>query len=213
MKRKIEAPEEEEVARKMARIEEVNSDNTENAVKHYNNESTSVVLQSYVLNDLKALEKKWNLRNGEPINVSDEAKDGSNICVVLKTSLFEAVKNNLLQVIKTDPDIEKAEITRTTKAKSNSGKADVEYIAKIYLNKGDNKHQIILTCYTTTCQIMLQKRGKHTKFPELGGRFVPKFFMEYYIVPFAQKMLETHQNLDDVILSSSLQGNGQIAPQ
>ena len=107
MKRKY--PEKElNFANKMARIEELDHETSNaNAVKVYNNEFANVVLQSYVLNDLKALEKKWSLRNISPIKVSEEAKDGSNLHVDMKTSLFEAVKNNLLQVLNSDPDIEK----------------------------------------------------------------------------------------------------------
>ena len=88
-----------------------------------------------------------------------------------------------------DPDVEKVTTSRVTKAKSNSGDAAVEFMADIVLLKDGVKHEIIMKCFTTKCRIQLQKRGKHIKFNELGGKFVPKYFMEYYIVPFAEKCL------------------------
>ena len=52
-------------------------------------------MKEYILNDLKAFEKKWKMRNITPIKVSEEASNGSSIHVDLKTSLFKAVKNSL----------------------------------------------------------------------------------------------------------------------
>ena len=196
MKRKFENTEEDRPVIKMARIEEIENTSTE-VTKKYNNESAKVILAQYTLNDLKALENKFNRCYATPIEVSEEAIDGSSIHVDLKTSLFESVKHNLIQVLNTDPDIEKAATTRVTKAKSNSGEADVEYMADVVFIKGGNKHQVILKCFTTKCRIQIQKRGKHVKFPELGSKFVPKYFMDFYIVPFASKILSSNPSLDD----------------
>ena len=54
------------------------------------------------------------------IRLNCEAVNGSNISVVMKTSLFEVVKNNFLTVLLDDKDVEKAEVTRTAKAKKAS---------------------------------------------------------------------------------------------
>ena len=95
-----------------------------------------------------------------------------------------------------DPNIEKAITSRITKAKSNSGDAAVEYMADIVLIKDGNKHEIILKCFRTKCRIQLQKRGKHVTFAELDGKFVPKYFMDYYIIPFAEQILVAITSLD-----------------
>ena len=135
--------------------------------------------------------------NVTPNKVSKEAKDGSSIHVDFKTSLFEAVKCNIVQVLNKDPNIEKVTTSRVTKAKSNSGDAAVEFMADVVLIKDGVKHEIIMKCFTTKCKIQLQKRGKHVKFNELDGKFVPKYFMENYIVPFAEKILASHSSLDE----------------
>ena len=44
----------------MARIEEINQSES-GAIKKYNNGEAKVVMKEYILNDLKALEKKWKL--------------------------------------------------------------------------------------------------------------------------------------------------------
>ena len=210
MKRKLEYTEEGTVqARKMARIEEIQTTyNTSSNIvkksqgeteeaKKYTDEAANVVFAEYTLNDLNALETKFSLCNVEPIKVSKEAKDGSSIHIDLKTSLFEAMKQNLIPILNTDPDIEKAATRRITKAKSNSGTANVEYLADIVVIKGGNKHEIILKYFTTKCRIQVQKRGKHMKFSDLGDKYVPKFFMDYYIVPLAKKIEACNPNMDE----------------
>ena len=107
------------------------------------------------------------------------------------------MKQNLIPILNTDPDIEKAVTTRVTKAKSNSGTASVEYMADIVLIKGGYKHEIILKCFTTKCRIQVQKRGKHVKFADLGDKFVPKIFMDYYIVLLAKKIVTVNPTIDD----------------
>ena len=208
MKRKLEYIEERSIeVRKMARMEEIQTANTFSSAivmndqtevaKKYNNDDAKVVFAEYTLNDLNALETKFSLCNVEAIKVSKEAKDGSSIHVDLKTSLFEAMKQNLIPILNTDEDIEKAVTTRVTKAKSNSGTANVEYMADIVVIKGGYKHEIILKYFTTKCRIQVQKRGKHVKFADLGDKFVPRFFMDYYIVPLAKKILSCNPNMDE----------------
>ena len=67
----------------------------------------------------------------------------------------------------------------------------------ITLNKDGVKHEVILTCYNTANRLYVQKRGVHSRFESLGGSFVPKYFMEHYLVPFAQKVLEDNPDIDE----------------
>ena len=62
-------------------------------------------MKEYILNDLKAFEKIWKMRNITPIKVSEEASNASSIHVDLKTSLFEAVKNIFVTVVQSYPNI------------------------------------------------------------------------------------------------------------
>ena len=116
---------------KIARLEEINQGES-GAIKKYKDGEAEVVMKEYILNDLKAFEKKWKMRNITPIKVSEEASNGSSIHVDLKTSLFEAVKNSFVKVVQSDPNISKVEQRRIVKAKTNNtGDADVEYIFEI----------------------------------------------------------------------------------
>ena len=138
--------------------------------KIFNKDDTKILTKEYVLNDVNAIEKKWNLRNVEPITVSNEAVNGSNISVVMKTSLFEVVKNNFLSVLVNDKHVEKAEVTRTAKAKaSNGSNAEVEYMIDITFSKEDVKHDVVLTCYNTCNRLYVQKRGAQVRYNSLGG--------------------------------------------
>ena len=100
-----------------------------------------MVTREYVLNDVNALEKKWNLRNVNPIRVSKEAINGSNISVVMKTSLFEVVKNNFISVLQKDTYIVKAEIQRSCQAQASNGfNAEVEFTIEIIFEKEGVNH-------------------------------------------------------------------------
>ena len=56
-----------------------------------------VVQRNYFLNDSGALKKKVRHANRkDPCNRGTEARDGSNVVVLLKTSFFEHVKGNFV---------------------------------------------------------------------------------------------------------------------
>ena len=75
--------------------------------------------------------------------MSDEASNGSNIHVDLKTSLFEVVKNNFADAVKNDPDILKVEPRRTVKARTKEIiNAEVENIIDITMNKNGHTHKL-----------------------------------------------------------------------
>ena len=128
------------------------------------------------------------------------------------------MKNNFVPALQNDPEIESIIPRVTLKAKTNNegnGEAEVEYIVDIAMKKDGHLHEIILTCYTTACRIQIQKKGKHEKFAHLGGKYVPRYFMEYYIVPFASKILECNPHLDDQFiphLAEEMQRLSKINP-
>ena len=74
---------------KMARIYQIEQSKdivrSDKEVVRFGKDDTKIVTKDYILNDVNALEKKWNMRNVEAITVSDEANDGSNVSVVMKT--------------------------------------------------------------------------------------------------------------------------------
>ena len=74
-----------EVVVKIARIEEINQGESCAIIKYKDGEA-EVFMKEYILNDLKAFEKKWKMRNITPIKFSEEASNGSSIHVDLKTS-------------------------------------------------------------------------------------------------------------------------------
>ena len=44
------------------------------------------------------------------------------------------------------------------------------------------------------------EKGTHVKKAHLGGKYVPTYFMDYYLVPFAAKILERNPKLDENLL-------------
>ena len=58
-----------------------------------------VVQRNYVLNDTAAMKKKLKneMNKKEPYDKGVDAKDGSNVVLFLKTSLFEYVKSQMMQ--------------------------------------------------------------------------------------------------------------------
>ena len=59
---------------KMARYVEIEQSkeiqkNNAEVMKSFNKDNTKIVTKEYILNDVTAIEKKWNLRNVDPIKV------------------------------------------------------------------------------------------------------------------------------------------------
>ena len=86
-----------------------------------------VIQKSYVLNDSGALKKKVrNEKRKEPFDQGTEARDGSNMVVLLKTSFFEHVKANFVNEVEKKEGIEIVQNAIGTKAcTENSGEAFV----------------------------------------------------------------------------------------
>ena len=104
---------------------------------------SGIEMKSYVLDDLKALKKKWNMINHKPeIDINGEAMNGSSINVDMKTSIFELMKAGILDSLKKENDIRKDELLTTSKAYSKNGEeADVEYHVEVTFEVKDRESE------------------------------------------------------------------------
>ena len=107
-----------------------------------------IIQMNYVLNDAATLKKK--LRNEtnrkEPYNAGADAKDGSNVVILMKTSFFEHVKSAFMKDMMNAGDIIKIGNATASKAPSaNSGDAFVEYALEMKFKAGGNSHGVKLT--------------------------------------------------------------------
>ena len=145
----------------------------------------SVEMKSYVLDDLKALKKKWSMINHKPeVDVNGEASNGSSINVDMKTSLFELMKVGIVDSFKNNKDFQAVEFPTTSKALSKNGEeADVEYHVDVTFPTNDMTEKVRIKCYTTNCRFQVQSYGKHEVKHHLGNVFVPKYFVNKCIVP------------------------------
>ena len=137
----------------------------------------SVIQKDYVLNDIGALKKKQKCETRkEAFNHGTEARDGSNMVVLLKTSLFEHVKAIFINELVEMESIEQVENALGSKASTeNSGDAFVEYSLDIRFKVKDEMHTVKLTAYTTTCKLMFQPVGEsHEIKTHLGNKFTPR---------------------------------------
>ena len=152
---------------------------------------TKLEMKNYILDDLTALKKKWSMINHKPeIDVNGESSNGSSINVAMKTSLFEIMKAKLVNVLKGESNIEEIGFPMTSKATANNGEeADVEYHLDITFKENGMTEKVKMKCYTTNCRVQVQAFGKHEKKIHLGNDFVPKFFVNTFLVPFLKKEL------------------------
>ena len=161
-----------------------------------------IEMKSYVLDDLKALKKKWNMINHKPeIDVNGEATNGSSINVDMKTSVFELMKAGLVDYLNKETDIRKVELLNTSKALSKNGEeADVEYHIDVTFEINDTTERVKMKCYTTSSRIQVQNYGKHEPKEHLGNEFVPKFFVSKFIVPFLKSILSKSAEFEKVFV-------------
>jgi hypothetical protein len=162
----------------------------------------SVEMKSYVLDDLKALKKKWNMITHKPeVDVNGEASNGSSINVDLKTSLFELMKNGIVDFFKKEPDIQAVEFPTTSKAVSKNGEeADVEYHVIVTFVTEEVTEKVKMKCYTTNCRIQVQSFGKHDRKQHLGNEYVPKYFVHKFIVLFLNTVLDMSGEFEKVFV-------------
>ena len=118
---------------------------------------SNVIKKDYILNDLEAIKKKLDNEYLQPeIQISSEAVDGANTIISMKTSLFEYAKQFLMEALKQDTRIIKAEAVKKVVAKTNfHGEADVEFQLEITFVICNIQHKVKLLCYTTTCRMMV----------------------------------------------------------
>ena len=96
--------------------------------------------RNYTLNDLEALRKKMKKADLKPgISMTEESKNGGNVNIDLKTSLFKYLREMWIGDIKKFEEIK--EVTPITKAQAetgSNGKVDVEYTFEVtFETKGE----------------------------------------------------------------------------
>ena len=165
-------------------------------------DKTKIEMKNYILDDLVALKKKWNMINHKPeIDVNGEASNGSSINVDMKTSLFEMMKTVLISALKDDVEIDEINFPVTSKAASKNGEeADVEYHVDISFTYKGVKDKIKMKCFTTKCRIQIQNFGKHERKKHLGNEYIPKLFVSRFIVPFLESVLEKSVEFEKVFV-------------
>lgn len=162
-----------------------------------------VVQRNYALNDIGALKKKLSQEtNTEPFSIGKEAKDGSNITITMRASVFERVKQAFVEELSKDNRITK--ISNGLAATVNVGNsmqaaaavvtgsgnkvAIVEYSMDISFGKEEKAHSVKMTAYSTTSSIMIQPKGEKAEmYAHLGGRCSPRYFAETFLLPWCEK--------------------------
>ena len=153
-----------------------------------------VIQDIYVLNDVAALKKK--LRNEtdrkEAFNTGADAKDGSNVVLLMKTSFFEHLKSAFMQdLIKTDGIISIENAVATKVQTGNSGDAFVEFALDVSYEVDKNIHTVKFIAYATTCKLMIQPIGEKSKALEsLGNKNVPRYFVDTFLLPWCEIALQ-----------------------
>ena len=117
----------------------------------------TIEMKTYVLDDLKALKKKWIMINHKPeIDINGESSNGSSINVDMKTSVFELMKKGLVDSMKKETAIQKIEFPVISKATSKNGEeADVEYHVEVTFVTTGLCEKVKMKCYTTNCRIQV----------------------------------------------------------
>ena len=149
------------------------------------NTSSNIQKRNYVLNDVNALKKKVKHESRtEPFTSGNDARDGSNVVIAMKTSFFEYTKSKFLNDLLENPGIVKVDNALGSKvASSNSKEAFVEYSVDITFSYQNDQFVVKLTAYTTSCQVMVQPVGERVK---LGSRTIPRYFVDTFILPWCE---------------------------
>ena len=149
---------------------------------------TRIEMKTYILDDLGALKKKWSMISHKPeIDVNGEAVNGSSINVDLKTSLFEIMKVKLTSNLNGHEEITDVSLPVTSKATARNGEeADVEYHLDITFTINEVVEKVKIKCFTTSCRMQIQGFGKHERKIHLGNEYIPKYFVNRFLVPFLE---------------------------
>ena len=152
--------------------------------------------RNYVLNDVGALKKKvGHEKRTHDIIISKEAKDFSNVIIIMRASFFEYVKANFILELENNPFIIKIENAEGVKAVTETcGDAFVEYSLEITFSHQDNSHTVKLTAYTTTSQIMIQPLHEKPGIRDhLGKKGTPRFFAETFLMSWSDKVIKENK--------------------
>ena len=162
----------------------------------------AVEMKTYILDDFKALKKKFSMINHNPsIDINGEASNGASINVDMKTSLFELLKQGFCNYLKNEVDIQKVELPVTSKAQSKNGdEADVEYHVDVTFVVSGISEKVKMKCFTTNCRIQVQNFGKHARKEHLGKEFSPRYFVDRFVVPFLESVMEKAFEFDKVFV-------------
>ena len=138
-----------------------------------------VVQRNYVLNDTAAMKKKLKneMNKKEPYDKGVDAKDGSNVVLFLKTSLFEYVKSQMMQDLLKMDEVRKIDNAVGIKVKSaNSGDGFIEFALDVTFEVYKSFYTVKFTAYATTCKIMIQPIGEKPKsLDSLGKKTVSRY--------------------------------------
>ena len=155
-----------------------------------NKKKGKIIQKNYVLNDTVALKKK--LRNEtnrkEAFNYGVDAKDGSSVVILMKTSFFEHLKAAYIQDLVKMDNITAADNALASKAQTeHSGDAFVEYSFDITFVVNSHVHSIKFTAYATTCKIQLQPLGEPPRnLDHLGKKTVTRYFADTFLFPWCE---------------------------
>ena len=138
--------------------------------------------RNYTLNEVSALKKKLDCETDRRSNfyMGNEASNGANIQVMMKTSFFEYTKAKFIEDIQASGVVTSVEnATRVKVGTETQGEAFVEYAVTISFMVHSIEHTIKLTAYATTCKIMVQSIGEKPE-PKavFNNKCLPRFFVE-----------------------------------
>ena len=163
---------------------------TENQVAARVNQGR-VIQDIYVLNDAAALKKKMRneMDRREPFDSGANAKDGSNVVVLMKTSFFEYLKSAFMQDLIEREEISEIGNAVATKAQTtSSGEAFVEFAMDITFETEKIKHVVKFIAYATTCKVMIQPIGEKASksHDTLGKKTVSRYFVDTFLLPWCE---------------------------
>ena len=149
-------------------------------------------MKKYKITELAALTAKYKKIDAK-LNVEDETNEGRSIMVNMKTSIFEALKQKFMILLKKHELVTNVQLVRTAKANTKNGaEADMEYHMDLELIVEDNTHSLKLKCFNTNCRIQIQHAGKKSHLAQsyLKNKTPTRFLAEEIVLPICQSINE-----------------------
>ena len=159
----------------------------------------SIERKQYTLSELSGLQGKFK-RIDTLLGLDEEKNEGKSIMLNMRTSVFEAMKMHIMQLLVKHPAVKTVNPSRTAKANTEDGnEADIEYHLDVELEVEGNEHPLKLKIYNTNCRIQIQHVGKanHKEQSYLGNRCPPKFFAEEVLIPMCKSIQDTITDDDE----------------